>query len=300
MKISRLYITEKSLLTAITTVLTEHITETDPYVLFNGLLDAILRITDSKYGFIGEVFYLDNNQPFIKNYAITNISWNRETHKLYQKNNQKGMYFSKLESLYGDILKTGKYVVSNQPSTDPRSCGLPQGHPPLNSFMGFPLYGSGELLGVVCIANKRGGYHKHVAESLNPFLMTCGNLIQAYRHNAKHEQVASELKQCKTRLSEFNKTILLGSGYQFKCSPNALLKNGNLVFLTKKELKLMEVLVTNRNNVCSYQYVESYVWENTIVGESSLRSLIRRLRKKLPEIEIKTLSGIGYLLVDRD
>jgi len=297
MKLSKSCIPEKSLLAAITTALTQYIIETDPYVLFNGLLDTLLKITNSEYGFIGEVFYLDSNQPFIKNYATTNISWSEETRQLYEESKQKGMIFSNLESLYGDVLKTGELVISNQPFADPRSCGLPQGHPPLNSFMGIPLYGGGKLLGVVGIANKKGGYHKNLAESLHPFLTTCGNLIQAYRHNTKHQQVEIELHQYQARLSTLGETISLGSGYEFKYSPTALLNSGSPVFLTKKELKLLEALVNSRNIVCPYLYAEKHIWENVVVGESSLRSLVRRLRRKLPQIEIKTVSGIGYLLV---
>jgi len=170
-------VSEKQLLNAITTVLSHYITETDPYILFNGLLDTLLDITHSEYGFIGEIFYTQEKQPFVKSYATTNIAWNEETRALYDETKLKGMLFSRFDSLYGAVLKTGQLVISNQPATDPRRCGLPQGHPPLNAFMGIPFYGGGELLGMVGIANRKKGYQQGLAESLQPFLITCGNLI---------------------------------------------------------------------------------------------------------------------------
>ncbi|WP_419605745.1 hypothetical protein [Thiolapillus sp.] len=98
-------ISEKRLLELIATVLSHYICETNPYVLFNGLLEALLEITSSEYGFIGEVFYDDKNQPYVKCYATTNIAWDSDTRKLYEENRQKGMIFSKLDSLYGSVLQ---------------------------------------------------------------------------------------------------------------------------------------------------------------------------------------------------
>ena len=92
----------------------------------------------------------------------------------------------------------------------------------------------------------------------------------------------------------------MGFGYEFNPSPPTLVKNGHSVFLTKKELRLLEILVINRNLTFQCSSIEKYVWKDIIVGESSLRSLVRRLRKKLPELSIKTISGIGYILVTSD
>ncbi len=289
-------IPEKQLLSAITTVLSHYITETDPYILFNGLLEILLEMTESEYGFIGEVFFTDNDEPYIKSYATTNIAWSEETRHLYDKTKRNGMIFSKVDSLYGSVLKTGQLVISNNPATDPRRFGLPKGHPPLNTFMGIPFYGGGKLLGCVGIANRNNGYHESLAESLAPFLITCGNLIQAYRNNIRHQQVETELQRYKERLIILDENTLLGSDYEFNHTHLTLTQKGQTVFLTKKELRLLEILILNHDHPTQYTIIEQHVWENVLVGESSLRSLLRRLRQKLPELPIKTISGVGYML----
>jgi len=256
-----------------------------------------LEITESEYGFIGEIFYSVNKQPFIQCYATTNIAWSKETRRLYEETQKKGMIFDKLDSLYGSVLKTGQLVIANNPATDPRRFGLPKGHPALNAFMGLPFYGGGQLLGVVGIANRNGGYNKALAQSLQPFLMTCGNLIQAYQNNIKHKQIKTELKRYKERLLCLDHNIDLGADYKFDQSRLSLTKNNEAVLLTQKELKLLEILIINHNQPCPYKQIENHIWKDIIVGESSLRSLLRRLRKKLPELTIKTLSGFGYMLV---
>lgn len=289
---------EKYLLQAITTALLRYITETDPYVLFNGLLDTLLELTGSEYGFIGEVFYTEDNIPYIKSHATTNIAWSDETQKLYEDTKKKGMVFSRLNSLYGAVLETGQLIISNQPKSDSRSCGVPYGHPPLNSFMGIPFYNGGKLLGVVGIANRSNGYHLSLANSLSPFLDTSGILIQAYRNNIQKQQLEESFEYYKKQLALAEDCVTLGFGYVFTHSPPTLVKYENPVLLTRKEMDLLVHLVENRNQIIHASELESLIWKDTVVGESSLRSLIRRLRNRLPELRIKTIRGVGFMLVN--
>ena len=290
---------EKYLLQAITTALFRYIAETDPHVLFNGLLDTLLELTGSEYGFIGEVFYKEDNTPYIKSHATTNIAWSDETQRLYEDTKRKGMVFSRLDSLYGAVLKTGQLIISNQPKSDSRSCGVPHGHPPLNSFMGIPFYNEKKLLGVVGIANRENGYHLSLADSLSPFLDTCGILIQAYRNNIQKQQMEDSLQYYQKQLALADDCVALGFGYVFTHSSSTLLKHASPVLLTRKEMDLLALLVKNRNQVVYSAEINSLIWKDTIVGESSLRSLIRRLRLKLPELTIKTARGVGFMLVNK-
>lgn len=310
------------LMDAITQTLSKFITETNPFILFNGLLDKLLELTKSEYGFIGEVFYSNNGQPYIQSYATTNIAWSDETRKLHQETADKGLAFTKLNSLYGEILKTGKYVLSNDPANDPRSGGLPKGHPPLNKFLGLPFYSGETMLGVVGIANKSGGYDESLIDYLAPFLSVCGNIIQAYRNNQQQHIIKQELQSYKLRIaaliakqqatvenkSDFplsketmpNKTdtvIHLGENYTYYNKHKTLQQGEEHIPLTKKETMLLHLLITNHGQLVTHREIESYVWEDVIVSESSLRALVLRLRKKLTGLTIKTISGLGFILL---
>lgn len=288
---------DRTLLQSVSGILSQFITETNPYSLFGGLLDALLALTESEYGFIGEIFHAADGSPYIKSYATTNIAWSPETRRLYDETRKKGMVFSRQDSLYGTVMRTGQLVISNHPGNDPRSGGLPEGHPPLNSFMGMPFYGGGELLGVAGIANRPGGYHQALAESLRPFLSVCGTLILAYRNNLRHSQLEQELHRHREGRHNAQHGVSLGAGYEFHDSPHALMLSGIPVLLTRKELALLNHLVRNRNRVSGTPEIERVVWHGRIVGESSLRSLMRRLRDKAPELVIRTVAGVGYMLV---
>jgi GAF domain-containing protein len=172
----------KLLLNSINKAQSQFIDEVSPYELFNNILEQLLLITDSEYGFIGEVLY-KNGDPYLKTYALTNISWNSETREFYEKNAPTGLEFYNLNTLFGAVLSTKEVVISNNPSTDKRAGGIPAGHPDLNAFLGVPVFAGEEFLGMFGIANKQDGYDLEDVEFLKPLLATSAQLIRGYRIN---------------------------------------------------------------------------------------------------------------------
>ncbi len=65
--------------------------------------------------------------------------------------------------------------------------------------------------------------------------------------------------------------------------------------LTKKERLLINLFLTKKNQVLSYEMIENYVWEGSFASIESIRSLIRRLRKIVKEDYIETVVDTGYI-----
>jgi hypothetical protein len=83
------------------------IAASDPREVFDRLLDTLLELTASEYGFIGEVLAREDGRPYLKAYAITNIAWSPETQEFYEKNAPEGLEFSKLDNLFGAAISSG-------------------------------------------------------------------------------------------------------------------------------------------------------------------------------------------------
>ena len=69
------------------------------------------------------------------------------------------------------------------------------------------------------------------------------------------------------------------------------------IMLTKRESKLFELLVEKAGIPCSDDEIFFYVWGDEFdktVTNSSIRTLIKNLRKKIPKNLIKNQYGIGY------
>jgi PAS domain S-box-containing protein len=179
--------------------------------LFKKMLDYVLKVTGSEYGFIGEVFMNDDKQA-LRTYAITDISWNDETRALYKRYEEKGMVFTNHNTLFGYTLKTGESVLTNEPGSDPRKGGIPHGHPPLNCYLGLAIKDSnGNLIGMMGLANKRAGYSESDQEFLQPFLSTCGTMIIALRTMQEREKAEEENKLIYQKLLKAQAIAKLGS-----------------------------------------------------------------------------------------
>ena len=187
---------ERGLLEVINDVQSQFLRDGQAKAGFENLLQATLSATESEYGFVGEVFYTDENHPYIKMMALTNIAWDEESKAVYEKHASNGIEFRNLNTLFGNVLTTGKPVISNNPADDPRSGGIPEGHPPLNSFMGVPLYTGNKMVGVVGIANRSTGYDESILERLQPLFTTCARFIDACKIDAlrKHADVQLHLQ----------------------------------------------------------------------------------------------------------
>lgn len=195
------------LLNTISQAQSQFITSGNRLTIFEGLLAGLLELSESEYGFIGEVLFREDGSaaieegfmkirgvPYLKAHSITNIAWNEATQKLYEENYQKGMEFGNMNTLFGAVIMTGQPVIANHPSTDPRRGGTPAGHPPLQSFLGLPFFSGSTLIGMVGIANRPWGYDQMVIELLQPFLTTCSHLIEGYRLDRQRQQAEDRLK----------------------------------------------------------------------------------------------------------
>lgn len=167
---------------------------------FEQMLQDILQITESKYGLIGEVHIRENSDPYLLVLAITDISWSDKSKKLYEAYTDRGMKFENLNTVFGRIMLSGEPLISNDMKHFPRSSDFPEGHPPLNTFMGLPLKRGGKLLGVVAVANSSSGYDEECLNKTEPFLQTCASVIGAHQDAKIRESYQIELQRTKDYL----------------------------------------------------------------------------------------------------
>ena len=101
------------LLTVISEAQSDFILNGETRILFDRLLQRLLDLTASEYGFIGEILQ-GETQPYLKTHAITNIAWNEATRNFYEENVESGLEFTNLKSLFGEVITTGEPVITNR------------------------------------------------------------------------------------------------------------------------------------------------------------------------------------------
>lgn len=186
------------LLTAMSRVQSLYIDEAKPKAVFDIMLQELLDLTGSPYGFIGEVLRSATQEPYLRTHAITDIAWNEGT-KALMAQGAPNLEFRNLKTLFGHVMTTGRPVLANDPAHDPRSGGLPPGHPPMHAFLGLPLSHGGVLTGMVGIANRPGGYDETLIAYLQPFLGTCAQLLEGYRNKCLRNEAEEALRQNEDR-----------------------------------------------------------------------------------------------------
>lgn len=176
---------------------------------FESLLQRILQFTSSQFGLIGEILSDERGAPFMRTFAININSWAEALPPEYKKLAQNGLEFRNQYTLFGQVIRNGQPLITNSPSKHPHSTGVPNDHPPLQSFAGLPIHANGQLLGMLALANRAEGYPADFAEQLQPLLTTLGQLFDALRRDKQRELAQQRLQRQQTALRVLNEIAAL-------------------------------------------------------------------------------------------
>ena len=176
---------------------------------FSTALETLLEFTESEYGFIGEVFHDAEDRPYLQTYAITDISWDEASRTLFQQTRANGLRFNRLDTLYGQVLQNAEPLISNAPGSDPRGGGLPPGHAPLKALLCQPVLLEGEMVAMVGLANRPGGYSEHSLMLLEPMMGPLAQLVHSLRLRRLHEAAWERLELSAKVFSSSREAIMI-------------------------------------------------------------------------------------------
>jgi len=183
------------LLASIGRVQSRYLLEHSERNAFERLLEDLVAITESEYGIVGEVLHTAEGQPYLRTSAVTDTACNRQMQAAFEDSIPREVEFYNLDTLIGHTIRDRSPVIANDPGDDARSGGLPEGHPEINAFLGLPFIVGNEIVGMVGIANRPGGYDQELVDFLNPLTRTCAQLIQAQRNDRKQKEVENALRR---------------------------------------------------------------------------------------------------------
>jgi PAS domain S-box-containing protein len=180
---------------------------------FELLLDVLLKVTGSELGFIGEIEHSAAGEPLLKCHAISTPPQGEETEAFRQRHAPGGMVFSSLQTLFGSVILTGEPLLSNDVAVDPRRDGAPDGHLPLRSFLGVPFLHDGQMVGMVGVANRPGGYDQEVIALLSPLLHSCAHLIVTCRHEQARRKAEAARAEAQAATERFRRLFEISNAF---------------------------------------------------------------------------------------
>ena len=87
------------------------------------------------------------------------------------------------------------------------------------------------------------------------------------------------------------------NGYEIDENQRTVFRNGKQIELTTKEFDLLMLFVKNRGTAFVREQILEKVWDENYYGSDRVvDDTLRRLRKKLPDMNIQTIYGFGYRL----
>lgn len=126
------------------------------------------ELTGSKFGFIDEL----NQEGKLDTIAISYLGW-----EVCKIPGTKALVMPKnlhLHGIYSACLREGRPEIVNDPANHPGRIGIPDGHPPITAFLGVPLKRGGDLIGLIGLGNKAGGFtdaDREAVEALAPAMV---------------------------------------------------------------------------------------------------------------------------------
>jgi PAS domain S-box-containing protein len=129
---------------------------------FEGLLAAARRLTGSEAGFVAEVLRDEHGAPRLVSRALANLAWDEPA----------------LQSLLAAALRSAGVFIAN----DGRG------------FAAIPLSRGGDVVGMIVLADRPGGYSASQLAELEPLLATAATIIEAARAQEARQAAEAALR----------------------------------------------------------------------------------------------------------
>ena len=122
-------------------------------------------------------------------------------------------------------------------------------------------------------------------------------LIKPISREALQDALEMAIKELLKFNSYSKKMLQIEGDYYWDCVAKELHHDGLFITLTKNETELFSILALRPNQTLLYDDICYALWPNDINDkQSALKTLIKGLRKKIPEMAIENIRSAGYKL----
>ncbi len=190
--------------------------ETDDFgVACREMMQMALDITSSEYGFIGPMV---EGGPFgqtLRVFSYLGFRWSPDiNHDMYAKiesdfKTRGYIDFPALDNLFGWPILHARPIIVNNTKTDPRRSGRqPAGHPPLNNFLGIPIFKGDTVVGTIGVANREAGYDDTQVTQLELLSRAASVIFESYRRRQQENLLREDWRAAEENLRRANQSLL--------------------------------------------------------------------------------------------
>ncbi|HIP46552.1 MAG TPA: response regulator [Campylobacterales bacterium] len=121
------------------------------------------------------------------------------------------------------------------------------------------------------------------------------NLIKYLAKPLKEVEVLEALQTCFGLIaSESPNIIQITKELSYDMFNQSLSTKDTIIPLSLYQSMLLDILIKNSHRIVYYVEIENSIWEDKVMSQESLRTLVRKLRKIVGEGVIENISKSGY------
>ncbi len=166
-------------------------------------LDVAEQLTESKFGFMGRI----NERGLFDTMALSDPGW--DACKMPDATAIQVIRDMPLTGVDRSTMRDGESRVVNDIESHPDHKPPPEGHPPINCFMGICLKRQEQTIGMIGLANKDGGYDESDQEDIERLSMAFVEAITRKQSERLVARQAQELLELSTPILKVWEGILV-------------------------------------------------------------------------------------------
>ena len=180
---------QAKLLAAINSVFYETLTADSEAAVAKTCLKVAQELTDSQFGFIGDI----TPEGLYTTTALSDPGW--ESCRIPESQAIVLIKDMVIRGIWGQVILKERSLIINDPASHPDRVGIPEGHPPLTSFLGVPLNDQGKVIGMISMGNRISGYTADQQQDVEALSVAFVEAIRRKKAEEEIKKLNTELEQ---------------------------------------------------------------------------------------------------------